>query len=93
MNDLVVSTKLLDYCAAGVPVLATRTRVQAKLLGDDYPLFVGGPDEAFDVLERALADPDLQQMAVTRTLEAASGFTYERIAASFAPHLVLDGTA
>lgn len=90
MNDLVVSTKLLDYCAAGVPVLATRTRVQAKLLGDDYPLFVDGPDDASAVLERALAGPDLQRTAVARGLEAAAGFTYGRIAASFAPYLAAD---
>jgi glycosyltransferase involved in cell wall biosynthesis len=50
MNDLVVSTKLLDYAAAGVPIVLTRTPTQAELLGDDYPLFVTEVDEALPVL-------------------------------------------
>ncbi|MEO8469604.1 MAG: glycosyltransferase family 4 protein [Chloroflexota bacterium] len=87
MNDLVVSTKLLDYCLAGVPVILNRTAAQATILGADYPLFVSSPDEALPLIRRLLDDPTLYRAAAERCRVAAEAFTYPRAYAGLAPYL------
>ena len=87
MNDLVVSTKLLDYCLAGVPVILNRTAAQATILGADYPLFVSTADEALPLIRRLLADPGLYQAAAERCRAAAEAFAYPRVYAGLAPYL------
>lgn len=87
MNDLVISTKLLDYAAAGVPIVLTRTRSQEELLGADYPLFVDTIDDALPLLRRLLADEALQQTAGARAFEASRGYTYPAVFGLIAPHL------
>ena len=84
-NDLVVSTKLLDYCAAGLPIVLTRTPTQARILGEDYPLFVDRPDEAEAAIASVLADPDLYRAAAERCWTAARPFTYEAAYEGLAP--------
>ncbi len=87
MNDLVVSTKLLDYCLAGVPVILNRTAAQATILGADYPLFVSSPDEALPLIRRLLDDPTLYREAAERCRAAAEAFSYPRAYAGLAPYL------
>ncbi|MBI2776430.1 MAG: glycosyltransferase family 4 protein [Chloroflexi bacterium] len=87
MNDLVVSTKLLDYCLAGLPVILNRTPAQEAILGRDYPLFVRTPDEALPLIEALLADRDLYRRAAERCRAAAEGFAYPRAYAGLAPYL------
>lgn len=87
MNDLVVSTKLLDYCAAGVPVVLNRTFAQEAILGIDYPLFVAGHEEVSDLVERLLGDPRLHREAAARCWEASRAFVYAAVHARLAPFL------
>jgi len=87
INDLVVSTKLLDYCAAGVPVVCNRTAAQETVLGEDYPLFVREPAEALPLLRRLLEDADLYADAAARCAAAAERYTYPRVHADLAPYL------
>lgn len=87
MNELVVSTKLLDYAAVGLPVVLTRTPTQVELLGADYPLFVDTVDEALPVLRRVLREPDLYRMAAERTFQASRPFTYPAVHALLRPFL------
>ena len=87
MNDLVVSTKLLDYAAAGVPIVLTRTPTQAALLGEDYPLFVAEVDDALPLLRRVLADADLYRAAADRAYEASRAYTYPAVHELIAPYL------
>jgi glycosyltransferase involved in cell wall biosynthesis len=82
MNDLVVSTKLLDYAAAGLPVVLTRTPTQVDMLGADYPLFVDDLREAAAVIELALTAPATYRAAAERTFEASRAFTYPEVAAA-----------
>jgi glycosyltransferase involved in cell wall biosynthesis len=80
MNDLVVSTKLLDYCAAGVPVVLNRTAAQERILGDDYPLFVRDIEsDTLPLLRAVLEDADLYERAAARCAAAAEAFTYPRV--------------
>jgi glycosyltransferase involved in cell wall biosynthesis len=87
MNDLVISTKLLDYAAAGVPIVLTRTRTQVELLGPDYPLFATEVDDALPLLRRALTDADLYRSAADRAWEASRAYTYPAIHRLIAPYL------
>jgi glycosyltransferase involved in cell wall biosynthesis len=87
MNDLVVSTKLLDYATARVPIVLTRTRTQVDLLGEDYPLFVDSVEEALPVLRRVLADADLYRRAADRAFEASRAYTYPAVHRLIAPYL------
>ncbi len=96
MNELVVSTKLLDYASVGIPIVLNRTQAQASILGDDYPLFIDGPGDLVEVLGRALSDPEAYRSAAERAFEAARSFTYPAVyggisaalhaAAEIAPH-------
>jgi len=87
MNDLVVSTKLLDYCLAGVPVILNRTAAQETILGRDYPLFVRTPDEALPLIRAILADPSLGRSAAERCRAAAAAYSYPRVYEGLAPYL------
>ena len=87
MNDLVVSTKLLDYCSVGLPVVLSRTAAQEELLGVDYPLFVTEMDEVLPLLRRVFADPALYSEAGERTWQASRRFTYPEVHRRLAPFL------
>jgi glycosyltransferase involved in cell wall biosynthesis len=87
MNELVVSTKLLDYASVGVPVVLTRTPTQLELYGEDYPLFVDAVDDALPLLRRVLTEPDLYRLTAERSYEASRAFTYPRIHSQIASYL------
>jgi glycosyltransferase involved in cell wall biosynthesis len=87
LNDLVVSTKLLDYCSVGLPVVLSRTPAQEAMLGLDYPLFVTGLDEVGPLLRRLFSDADLYRAAGQRTWQASRRFTYPAVHARLAPFL------
>lgn len=87
INDFVVSTKLLDYAAVGLPTVLMRTATQESILGSDYPLFVHELDEAGPLVRRVLTEPDLYRRAGERTFEAASRFTYPVVHAAIRPFL------
>lgn len=48
-----ISTKLLEYCAVGLPSIVNRTLAHEKLLGKNYPLFV---DQSIGMTIRKIAD-------------------------------------
>lgn len=48
-TSLEISTKVLEYCALGIPPVLNRTRAHEQLLGADYPFFLDG-DSIEDVL-------------------------------------------
>lgn len=87
INDLVVSTKLLDYCSAGVPVICNRTAAQETVLGADYPLFVREPAEALPLIRALLDDAALYADSAARCAAAAERYTYPRVHAALAPYL------
>jgi glycosyltransferase involved in cell wall biosynthesis len=82
-----LSTKVLEYGAAGCAVLLNRTPLYEELLGADYPLFASGGDEALAALKRAWEDPAVRQLAAERCKAASEAFTFERVAASLEPYL------
>ncbi|HEY7735554.1 MAG TPA: glycosyltransferase [Candidatus Limnocylindrales bacterium] len=77
-ESLELSTKLLEYGSAGLPVVLNRTPMHAALLGDDYPMFAATRDEVVDTIARAATDPAVHASAAARTIAAAGAFTVDR---------------
>lgn len=76
-----LSTKLLEYAAAGVPVIVNRTLMHQELLGDDYPLFVDGY-EGLEPMLRSVADhPETLDVVRVSLAEVAAPHTYSAVAA------------
>ena len=82
-----LSTKVLEYGAAGCAVLLNRTPLYEELLGSDYPLFVRDPDEAFDTLARVAQEPELVTASAERCELASRNYVYDRVAARLEHHL------
>ncbi len=80
-----ISTKLLEYCAAGLPVLINRTAANVRLLGPDYPLYVNDTDEVVTSVRRALDKPDLLETAGRQARAAVERFRIERTSERFQP--------
>jgi glycosyltransferase involved in cell wall biosynthesis len=78
LNDLVISTKLLDYASVGLPVVMMRTPAHESMLGAGYPLFVSDADELAPKLLAALTDSSLYRAAAEWTWQASRQFTYSR---------------
>ena len=87
MNNFVISTKLLDSCSVGIPILLNRTAAQEEVLGRDYPLFVSSVEEARPLLGRVLVDDDLRRQAAERCWSATRRFTYEAVLSRLRPYL------
>lgn len=86
-DSLELSTKVLEYGAAGVPVALNRVAMHTELLGDDYPLFVDDLAHLEDVVAGVLDAPRRWVVARDRAREVAGAFTYDRIAQRLRPHL------
>jgi glycosyltransferase involved in cell wall biosynthesis len=82
-----LSTKVLEYGAAGCAVLLNRTPLYEELLGADYPLFASGEDDALAALKRVWEDPAVRDLAAERCKAASEAFTFERVAANLEPYL------
>ncbi|MGZ4141802.1 MAG: glycosyltransferase family protein [Actinomycetota bacterium] len=87
MNDLVISTKTLDYCAAGLPVVLQRTTAQEEMLGASYPLFVSSTDEVLPLIERLLEDDELYARTAKMCRTAAEQFTYGNVCRALEAHI------
>jgi glycosyltransferase involved in cell wall biosynthesis len=86
-DSLELSTKVLEYGAAGVPVVCNRTTINAELLGRDYPLFIDAIDDLEAVLDDAVGDDRRWRRAGDLARTVAAGFTYDRVADLLRPHL------
>jgi hypothetical protein len=61
-------------------VVLNRTPLYEALLGSDYPLFATDPGEILAVLKQTAKDSDLREEAANRCVEAARGYTFQRVA-------------
>lgn len=86
-ESLELSTKLLEYGAAGVPVVMNRTEMHERLYGADYPLFIDDLDDLDEVVDTAVVDQDAWTRARDRTVRTAEGFTFDAVRQRLAPHL------
>ncbi|MFY9587326.1 MAG: glycosyltransferase family 4 protein [Actinomycetota bacterium] len=89
LNDLVVPSKTLEYCAAGVPAVVQRTTAHEDMLGSAYPFLVSGVADAEQAVRRLLSDEATYRDAARRARESAEAFSYESVYAGLKP--ALDG--
>lgn len=80
MNEsLELSTKILEYGAAGLAVILNRTPMHERLLGPDYPLFVEGRADLAAAMRAALEDPERRARAADACRIASAAFTSPRV--------------
>ncbi len=82
-----ISTKVLEYGAAGLPVVLNRAPAYERLLGEDYPLFIAGPEDAARLLTGTALDPAIRAAAADACRAASREFTFDRAAERLAAHL------
>lgn len=82
-----LSTKILEYGAAGCAVLLNRNPVHVALLGADYPLLTSSVEEGVAAIRRASEQPEVRADAASRCHAAAEDHTFVRVAAGIAPHV------
>jgi glycosyltransferase involved in cell wall biosynthesis len=85
--SLELSTKLLEYGAANVPMVLNRTAMHERLLGGDYPLFVDRLDDLPDVIGRTLDDVAVWETARDAAHAAVQPFTMPAVRERIAPLL------
>jgi len=83
-----ISTKLIEYAAAGVPAIVNRTLAHQELLGDDYPLFVAGPDELVDRIVEIATEPAVLAAARSGLVEVARSHSFGAVADGIRPALI-----
>lgn len=82
-----LSTKVLEYGAAGLPVTLNRAPAYEHLLGEDYPFFLDDPQAATELLTGPALDPELRTAAAAACHAASRQFTFARVAERLAEHL------
>ncbi|MBI4729063.1 MAG: glycosyltransferase family 4 protein [Acidobacteria bacterium] len=88
MNEsLELSTKILEYGAAGLAVILNRTPMHERLLGADYRLFVARAADLPAAMRAALEDGALRERAARACRTASESYTGERAWARLAPLL------
>lgn len=83
-ESLEISTKLLEYGAAGIPMVVNRTPVHERLLGPDYPLFAERFEDVVTALVSAATEPDTFGLARDRAIAAGANSFIEQGAARLA---------
>ena len=88
--SLEISTKVLEYGAAGLPVVLNRQPRHEELLGADYPLYASDVETATTAILRAWREPALRLDAADRCREASKPFQLDRMAARLGAELLGD---
>jgi glycosyltransferase involved in cell wall biosynthesis len=77
-----LSTKVLEYCRAGKPVVLRKTKLHEKLFGSDYPLFVETEEDFISKILLIFEDSNLYATTAKRCYLAAKRFTFSERAKS-----------
>lgn len=74
-SSLEISTKALEYGAAGTAPLVNRSADHERLLGDDYPFFVHGDDSVEEIAEKIADNLPNLAAAVDASHRASTSFS------------------
>ncbi len=77
-ESLELSTKLLEYGAAGVPFILNRTPDHERLLGSDYPLFAETLEDVASRIADCVSDPEIYARSHAAVTGVAAGFSIEQ---------------
>lgn len=82
-----LSTKLLEYCAAGVPVFCNRNLIHEELFGSDSPLLLDGHEQLTDALNAAIRNPAGLRAIGDSVRSIALEHSFQQVGASLTPAL------
>ncbi|MGL5351870.1 MAG: glycosyltransferase, partial [Clostridium sp.] len=71
-----LSTKVLEYCRAGKPILLNRIKMYENLLGKDYPLFIEDDSEFEEKVKLALTDEIIYKECAEKVHEVGKRYTF-----------------
>lgn len=75
-----LSTKVLEYARAGIPIILRKTSMYENLLGKDYPLFVeDGEIDFLDKIKLALYNEDIYLKAATMAYNSVKKYTFSEV--------------
>ncbi|MBN2563690.1 MAG: glycosyltransferase family 4 protein [Phycisphaerae bacterium] len=86
-TSLELSTKVLEYGAAGLPTILNPSRVNLDLFGPDYPLYVHCAESFVDRLTAAFEDNEVYRRAADTAFEVSKKFTFEAVLENLQPWL------
>jgi glycosyltransferase involved in cell wall biosynthesis len=86
-DSLELSTKVLEYAEAGLPVVLNRGPVNESLLGTDYPLFVSDSKSFRDCVRQAAQDSEIREEALRIGQSAANRFHFDQVYLRLKPFL------
>ena len=92
-QSLEMSTKVLEYAAAGLPFLLNPSRINRLVFGDDYPLFVDTPESFVDRTQAAFEDDGVYARAAAVAHETCERFTFAKVNEQLQPYLAAYRTA
>ncbi|MGX9935247.1 glycosyltransferase [Advenella kashmirensis] len=75
-NTRELSTKILEYASAGVPVILSRNEINEEVFGKQYPLFADTVDEAVQLLMQYSRDKSQIEKLVDDVLTVSQKFTF-----------------
>lgn len=82
-HTMELSTKLLEYIAADVPIILTHGAINDSLLGKEYPLFANNEKEAVvHLITLAQGNPDLNRKATRNYANIVENHSMQKIGAS-----------
>ncbi len=74
-----LSTKVIEYAAAGLPPMMVPSRASVALFGRGYPLFATSPEEAAALIRQAAKDRAMVRNARHRAAAVARNHTFSAI--------------
>lgn len=84
LNDpMEISTKLLEYCMAGLPVITNPGTIHNNLFGSDYPLFVNSIDEFKKAVLMVTGNSVMYEDLSTLSEKVSMYFSYEESSERF----------
>ena len=87
-SSLEISTKLLEYGSAGLPVVLNPQARHRELLGTAYPLYASDVESAQSAVLRAWEDPVALTAAADRCVEASEPYHLDRVSARLGDELL-----
>ncbi|WP_161495164.1 glycosyltransferase [Advenella sp. S44] len=82
-NTRELSTKILEYASAGVPVILSRNEINEEVFGKQYPLFADTVDEAVQLLMQYSRDKSQIEKLVDDVLTVSQKFTFTEARRNF----------
>ena len=86
-SSLELSTKVLEYAAAGLAVLLNPTRINRLVFGEQYPLYVDTPESFVERVAAAWEDGDVYARAAKMAFDACNRFTFAEVKRTLDPYL------